>query len=262
MGRNLGSFADNDALNRPDLNLCPDCGCYFASERCPLCGKECPEAFRAGNRAKVKQKKKYWQRSEQTPAFISWYHRWFFIILFFILSPIVGIVLLVTSPHKRAQKMLVGGICVGLAVLPVILSFLIPLFSVLFGNHGPLVDTSLSREEYIAACRTVSAEELYRDADNMKEEFVSLTLTVESSFSSVDDNPYDKKARDTYYVCHDGSGREFRILLLDCIQDTPRNFIAGDVITVYGEVAGTVTAYDDEQYDAHTAPCLYVAYVA
>ena len=39
MGRMLGSFDPEDELDRPDLNKCPDCGCYFASDECPLCGK-------------------------------------------------------------------------------------------------------------------------------------------------------------------------------------------------------------------------------
>ena len=56
MGRSLGYF-DSEELDRPELNKCPDCECYFASEECPLCGKVCPEAFRAGNRAPVKKKK-------------------------------------------------------------------------------------------------------------------------------------------------------------------------------------------------------------
>jgi len=57
MGRLLGSHDGGDSLDRPDLNRCPDCGCYFESEECPLCGKICPEDMRAGNRKEVKQKK-------------------------------------------------------------------------------------------------------------------------------------------------------------------------------------------------------------
>ena len=56
MGRMLGSY-DSDELDRPDLNKCPDCGCFFAQDECPLCGKPCPEEMRAGNRKAVKVKK-------------------------------------------------------------------------------------------------------------------------------------------------------------------------------------------------------------
>ena len=31
MGRNLGYF-DSDELDRPELNKCPECECYFATE--------------------------------------------------------------------------------------------------------------------------------------------------------------------------------------------------------------------------------------
>ena len=57
MGRMLGAFADDGELDRPDLNKCPDCNCFFAGNNCPICGKECPEEMRAGNRAPVKPKK-------------------------------------------------------------------------------------------------------------------------------------------------------------------------------------------------------------
>ena len=40
MGRMLGSFDNPEELDRPDLNKCPDCNCFFAGDNCPLCGKE------------------------------------------------------------------------------------------------------------------------------------------------------------------------------------------------------------------------------
>ena len=39
MGRLLGSFADREELDRPDLNKCPDCKCFFGGDNCPICGK-------------------------------------------------------------------------------------------------------------------------------------------------------------------------------------------------------------------------------
>ena len=62
MGRMLGSFADDTELDRPDLNKCPDCKCYFAGDTCPLCGKVCPEEMRAGNRKPVKVKKQHFPK--------------------------------------------------------------------------------------------------------------------------------------------------------------------------------------------------------
>ena len=58
MGRMLGSFDPEDELDRPDLNKCPDCGCYFATDNCPLCGKVCPPEMRAGARVEPKKRKK------------------------------------------------------------------------------------------------------------------------------------------------------------------------------------------------------------
>ena len=58
MGRMLGAFDDDVELDRPDLNKCPDCNCFFAGDNCPICGKVCPEHMRAGNRAPVKPQKK------------------------------------------------------------------------------------------------------------------------------------------------------------------------------------------------------------
>ena len=71
---------------------------------------------------------------------------------------------------------------------------------------------------------------------------------------------YSNEKYSTYYICRDGNGAEYEILIRDCIQDGTVNFIPGDVITVFGEGAGNVTVYDME-YLPHTAPCLNVAYI-
>ena len=54
----LGAFDSDNNHDRPDLNKCPDCGCFFAQDHCPLCGKLCPEEMRAGNRKAVKPEKR------------------------------------------------------------------------------------------------------------------------------------------------------------------------------------------------------------
>ena len=80
MGRQLGTFLDEDELDRPDLNKCPDCGCFFAQDECPLCGKTCPEEMRAGNRKPPKKSRKKRTGSDRV-VFVDWYHSWWFIIL-------------------------------------------------------------------------------------------------------------------------------------------------------------------------------------
>lgn len=73
MGRMLGSFDPEDELDRPDLNKCPDCGCYFATDNCPLCGKVCPPEMRAGARVEPKKRRKRRAGSGRV-QFIPWYH--------------------------------------------------------------------------------------------------------------------------------------------------------------------------------------------
>ena len=111
MGRNLGFFDNREELDRPDLNKCPDCQCYFSGDECPLCGKTCPEEMRAGNRKPVKPQKQKRSGSGRV-TFIEWYHSWWFIVIMMFLFPIVGIVLLVTSPHDKWKKLVFAGVAV------------------------------------------------------------------------------------------------------------------------------------------------------
>ncbi|MBQ9086383.1 MAG: hypothetical protein IJY47_04265 [Clostridia bacterium] len=254
MGKMLGAFDPDDELDRPDLNKCPDCGCFFAQSNCPLCGKVCPEEMRAGNRKAVRKKKPR-RGSSGRVTFIDWYHSWWFIILMLFVFPIVGIVLLVTSPHKKSVKITVAVLGILYAILSTV-----GVGNVIYYVRELLdqpVDTSLSREEYIEACETVSAEDYYRSAEAYEDRFVSVTVTVtekalEETFSSGE--------REVYYVCRDENGGSFEILVRDCFQGEGLNLLVGDVITVYGEGAKVHTVYDGT-YQAHTAPCINGAYV-
>lgn len=250
MGRLLGSHADDNELDRPDLNKCPDCGCYFAQMDCPLCGKICPDEFRAGNRKVVKKKKRKSTGSGRS-YFVEWYHSWWCIILALIVAPVIGIVLLFTSPHKTSHKVI--------GVVAAVALWFVSTFGLGFlSNIGNIldkpVDTSLDREEYIAACETVTPESYYRSAAGYTDTFVTVTLTVDEKIVT-GEGKYD-----TYYVCRDADGK-FEILVRDCVQEDAQNFIAGDVITVYGEGAGECTVYDMDYYVSHTAPCIHAAYM-
>ena len=114
MGRMLGAHG-SDELDRPDLNKCPDCGCFFARDNCPLCGKVCPENMRAGNRKAVKVKKT--RGSSGRVTFINWYHTWWFILIMFFVFPVAAIVLLATSPYRRFVKITVVSIVAVLTVI-------------------------------------------------------------------------------------------------------------------------------------------------
>ena len=232
MGRSLGYF-DSDELDRPELNKCPDCECYFASEECPLCGKICPEAFRAGNRAPVKKPKRK-KNSSGRVRFIPFYHTWWFILIAFIFSRIAGVVLFITSPYsKKAKIITVASVVGGYALL----------FAVGFGLfEKPPVNEKISRAEYVERCDGMTVEEYYRDAYN-EGNYVTLELIVE-----------DRKVfgDGAYYICSDR-----KLYVMDFSVDKKTNYLKGDMIRVYGECSGYADFKPENQEEL---PLLYMAY--
>lgn len=255
MGRMLGAFDDDNNLDRPDLNKCPDCSCFFAGNNCPICGKECPEEFRAGNRRPEKKKK---EKMPKGAIFIDWYHRWWFIILMMFVMPVVGIILLVTSPHEKWKKILfavLAGVYMFVGTFGI--SSVINQISAMFSEP---VNTSFSREEYIDKCQEISVESFYRHTDDYHGKYVTMTLTVEEKvFDYV--GYHDREEYTTYYVCSDENGSGFKIMIRNCIQDGSYNFVKGDVIKIYGEGAGNITI-EDSDFSVYTHPCIFVAYIA
>ena len=255
MGRMLGSY-DSDELDRPDLNKCPDCGCFFSQDECPLCGKPCPEEMRAGNRKAVKTKKTRGNSGRVT--FINWYHSWWFIALMFFIFPVVSIVLVVTSPYKNKTKAIVASILAVLAILSYIGTGTI--ISRLINMWDKPVDTSLSRDESIDVCDEVDAEKFYRMPDEYKDKFVCLDLVVIEKISEYDDI-YSSSEYGEYYVCTPVDKPKMVIFVRDCIVSGASNFAAGDLITVYGEGDGEFTLYYGENYDPNTSAIVNAAYV-
>ena len=241
MGRMLGSHDNPEEINRPDLNQCPDCLCYFQDDHCPLCGKLCPEEMRAGNRKRVKDFKFEKGTNSKRVTFIQWYHSWVAILLFFLFMPIVGIILLITSPHKTKHKLIFVA-CVILA--SVILTVLGSLAMMLIMKSS-IVDflnsfaglssySNLSREEYIAICEEADLTAICQNSDNFVGHAISIELIV-----------YEKTSRDghVYYACSDEEG-EHALLVRDRIADGS-DISTGDIITVYGECAGDWTLKGD-----------------
>ena len=72
MGTPIGFFADDTPQDYPELNKCPDCETYFQTPCCPLCGKECPENMRAGNRAPGRVKRSRRRRGNGRVRFVPW----------------------------------------------------------------------------------------------------------------------------------------------------------------------------------------------
>lgn len=263
MGRMLGAFADNDELDRPDLNKCPDCKCFFSKDACPICGKICPENMRAGNRAPEKRKKKKERSNSDEYFFMEWYYSWWFIAIMMFFIPVVGIILFIRSPYKLSTKIVV----VTFAILYMIVSVfgLGTLFSEISDLWDDPVDDSLTREEYVSRCETVSVEDICRSSDGYEDKFVSVRLKIISTVTYQDKFGTDKDY--VCYLCEDESGKEFNILLRDCLLEDGQKFIAGDVVTVYGEGAGECMAHsytysytEPIQYLEWNLPCINMAY--
>ncbi len=115
----LGAFDNPEELDRPDLNKCPDCECFFAGDNCPLCGKVCPEEMRAGNRKPPKKEKRRRTNSNGRVTFVEWYHSWWCIILATVFMAPLGIILMLTSPHRTLWKVL-------FTIAVVLVEFVIP----------------------------------------------------------------------------------------------------------------------------------------
>ena len=246
MGRNLGYF-DFDELDRPELNKCPDCECFFATDECPLCGKVCPEAFRAGNRAAVKKPKKQ-KNSSGRVQFVSWYHSWWFILIMMYFMPIVGIILFITSPHSKKSKIIAASVVVGVYVAGgLLVTFGSGLLYNLFSDSP--VNDKLTRVEYVEKCDSMSVEDYHRDAYN-KGNFVVLELTVKEHIVM--------NSGEAYYLCTDRLNDGAYVYVQDCSVEKLTNYLTGDMIRVYGECSG----WADVAFSAsnRVAPLLYMAY--
>ena len=253
MGRSLG-YHDSDELDRPELNKCPDCECFFASDECPLCGKICPEDMRAGNRAKVKPPKKK-RNSSGRVQFIPWYHSWWFILVMMYFMPIAGIILFFTSPHSKKSKIIAASVVGCVYIMGVLLvMFGSGLLSNLF--YESPVNDKISREEYVEMCEPMDVESFYRISGDMGR-YVSMELTVVERCVEQGADVYDVGA--TYYRCHAMDGGELIIYVQDCNLGKPLQFLPGDMIRVYGESAGTASYVEGSAY-TEALPCLYMAY--
>lgn len=253
MGRSLGYF-DSDELDRPELNKCPDCECYFATEACPLCGKICPENFRAGNRAKVKKPKKR-KNSSGRVQFIPWYHTWLFIIIMMFIQPVIGIILFFTSPYSAKAKITTAALVVVGGILVTGVHFLVPLgihFFLADQFEPSFVNDEVSREEYVALCQSMSVEDYHRNARNQGN-YVTMDLVVESK---TDTGVY------IFYLCKGKTEdqQNLRVLIMDCGVDQKTNYLVGDMIRVFGECSGVTDSMPDQTQDGTVYPLLYMAY--
>ncbi len=250
MGSLLGSHAVEN--ERADLNKCPDCECFFAGETCPMCGNPCPEEMRAGVRKPIKIKKQ--KGGSDRVTFVQWYHSWWFIAVMILFMPVIGIILLATSPHKKLHK----GIFIALALIYSVISFygIGNIVGCVTNQLETPVDTSLSREEYIAKCTAIDAESYFRTGNSRNGDFVTVDLMIVDN--AVNWDKMNSKYPG-YYLCSAPDGSSFIIIIRNCTREGDVNLIPGDVIRVYGESAKTVIVYDSN-YVEYTAPCINAAF--
>lgn len=251
MGRPLGAF-DTDELDRPDLNKCPDCGCFFATDACTICGKICPEEMRAGHRAKVKQKKHKSGGYSGRVQFIPWYHTWIAMLLIGFFMPYVAIVLFITSPYSKKLKIIVSAVLV--AWFAISYTGILPRVIEAISYDSPVND-KLSRTEYTERCTGMTAEEFYR-LNHEDGAFITMELLVEGRLEGVDG--------EVYYLCTGRGTGGVSVILQDCNLEKPVNYMVGDLIEVWGESAGMkeVEYNSDDAYNFKVLkkPCLYMAY--
>ena len=242
----------------PDLNKCPDCETFFAALNCPLCGKECPEEMRAGNRKPIKQKRFSGRgNGNGRVVFVPWYLSTWFTLFMLFFQPVIGLILTWMGYWKKHWKIIVTVLVVFYYVGYAFLIGLIGGIFSFFHQEKIPVNTELAREDYIALCETVDAEDLYRRTEEYADEYVCMTLTVDDILTDELDYESDYLV---YYRCHiEQNGKAWEFLVRDWRQTDQINLIKGDVITVYGQVAGNLNIYAASVGDL-TKPGIHMLY--
>ena len=238
MGANLGFFAEDRERDFPELNKCPDCETFFADLNCPLCGKECPEEFRAGNRKPIKQKKHRRPVGNGRVQFVPWYHTTLVIILASIFVPIVGLILAWTGPWKKHWKIIVTVLVVLAHLLPTILGIVFS-FTGMYEPITPPINLEMSEAEYRASCTTPDVEALYRNSSQYIGSFVRMECVVTEVSSTYFYDSEEVYMDANVYLCSVMQGeRKFEFFVADCREEDQSRLAVGDIIIVWGEVAG------------------------
>lgn len=256
MGADLGFFAEDRERDFPELNKCPDCETFFADECCPICGKVCPEEFRAGNRKVVKQKKRRRTSGNGRVQFVPWYHTVWFIVFMLIFQPIVGLILTWTGVWKTHWKIIVTL----LVVLPYILMVGSGiLFAVIDGFEEVTipVNLELSESDYRESCNKPDVEALYRQSNQQKGNYVRMDLTVAEISSGYYYDSDEAYMEANVYLCSVKDGdRTLEFFIVDYRQESQTRLAVGDAITIFGEVAGEI-----EDANSAIRPAVYARFI-
>ncbi|MBO7274529.1 MAG: hypothetical protein J6V22_06705 [Clostridia bacterium] len=243
MGANLGFFAEDRERDFPELNKCPDCETFFADANCPICGKECPEEFRAGNRKPIKQKKYRRSQGNGRVEFVPWYYSAWFIVLMLIFVPIVGLILMWNSHWKTHWKAIATGALVFFYLFGGIIGgFVMNLFYD-FNNTEPAINLEMSEADYKTACSVPNAEALYRNCNAHKGYYLCMELTVGEISDTYYYDSEDNYGEANVYLCYVQNGDiRLEFFVADYRQENITRLAVGDKITVWGEVAGEISS--------------------
>lgn len=262
MGANLGFFAEDRERDYPELNKCPDCETFFADTNCPICGKECPEEFRAGNRKPVKQKKHHRTQNNGRVQFVPWYHSTWFIVAMMILFPIVGLILMWTGHWKQHWKIVGTVILVFFYLFGGILGGIVMNLIYGFNDFEPPINTSITEEEYRAACTSPDIETLYRQSNESIGAFVRLNVTVsEVAASYYYDMDVTYSEADVYLCFAEVNGKTLEFFVVDYRQENQTKLAVGDSINVWGEVAGEIESTASRNGASVKLPAIYARFI-
>lgn len=266
MGKQLGAFDPSNDLDRPDLNKCPDCSCYFAADACPLCGKICPEDMRAGKRAPEKKKKKRGKNHSGRVMFIPWYYSWWFILIMMFIFPLVGIILFFTSPYSKKWKIIISIIAV--VYMAVVYTGLGGwLISHVLTQDDQHVNSKLTQEQYEETCQSMDADSYFRLFN--RDGYYTMELVVEDYavtawdyYDEVPDLYMNHGDVEVIYLCRDPNNPSARVFVADCQIKDAITLRPGDRITVWGQgESGKPTTMGTTNSGSVSAPILYAAYI-
>jgi hypothetical protein len=175
-----------------------------------------------------------------------------------VVQPIIGLILAWTGPWKRGGKLLATMILLS----PYLLGGLIGILAgigLLSADSVP-VNTELSRTEYVERCEALPAEQVWRNADGMRGDYVTMVLVVEAVWED-EEAYYSGSSYPRFFECSViESGEKYTFLLHDFRQSAGVNLREGDVIRAWGQVGGNETIYNSV-IGTMTSPCINMLYL-
>ena len=189
--------------------------------------------------------------------FVPWYLSTWFIILMLFFQPIIGLILVWVGYWRKPAKIITTALVVLYFLCTFVLGGLFGIFEFIVNREDIPVNTELSRAEYIEECVDLSAETVYREANQRVGEYVALTVTVTGRW----ENSYDYGSDYSLYLecVAEENGKSWTFLVRDYRGDDI-NLAVGDVVTVYGQIGGNFSIYNQTAGEI-SAPGINMLYV-